>query len=395
MTALDTAHVMYRRWFGREYDLAALDAVLAVAASTWLDGDPPWLLVVSGSGAAKTETIMPLAEAGAVVVSTLSGEAGLLSGTSEKEKTGDSTGGLLREIGERGLLVIKDFTSVLSMHRDTRAIVLAALREIYDGRWSRNVGTDGGRTLMWSGRLVLIGAVTSAWDSAYAATAAMGDRFVLVRVDSTESRRAAGLQALRNINHETVMRRELGEAVGNLLATVDPSTAAVLTDDEMVTLLDLADVVTRARTAVERDFNGNVIMAHAPEMPTRFVKQLGQVVRGGIALGMAREHAMSVAVRCAGDSMPPLRLHTLTDVSGHPLSTTSEVVKRLQLPRKTVDRTLQELHLLGLLVVDDEPWGDSVRWLYSLAPGIDADAVAALGSRRLARVVSTPVKETR
>jgi hypothetical protein len=188
------------------------------------------------------------------------------------------------------------------------------------------------------------------------------------------------------------MRRELGEAVGNLLATVDPSTAPVLTDDEMVTLLDLADVVTRARTAVERDYNGNVIMAHAPEMPTRFVKQLGQVARGGIALGMTREHAMSVAVRCAGDSMPPLRLKALTDISGQPLASTSDVTKRLQLPRKTVDRTLQELHLLGLLVVDDEPWGDSVRWLYSLAPGIDADAVAALGSRRLARVVRTPVK---
>jgi hypothetical protein len=25
-------------------------------------------------------------------------------------------------------------------------LVLAALREIYDGRWERNVGTDGGRT---------------------------------------------------------------------------------------------------------------------------------------------------------------------------------------------------------------------------------------------------------
>ena len=33
------------------------------------------------------------------------------------------------------------------MNRDTRAKVLAALREVYDGRWDRNVGTDGGRTL--------------------------------------------------------------------------------------------------------------------------------------------------------------------------------------------------------------------------------------------------------
>ncbi len=32
-------------------------------------------------------------------------------------------------------------------------------------------------------------------------------------------------------------------------------------------------------------------------------------------------------------------------------------MKRLQLPRKTVDRVLQELHLLGLLVVAKVPRG--------------------------------------
>ena len=390
---LDHVHGVFTRWFGQDYDLTALDAVLAVAVSAELNGDPPWLLIVSGSGAAKTETVMPLASAGAVVVSTLSGEAALLSGTSEKEKTKRSTGGLLREVGDRGLLVVKDFTSILAMNRDTRAIVLAALREIYDGRWVRNVGTDGGRTLTWKGRLVLIGAVTSAWDSAYAAVSTMGDRFVLVRVDSAQNRRTAGLQALRNVNHEAQMRHELGKAIEDLLGGINPATAPDLTDDEMLTLLDLADVVTRARTAVERDYAGNVVFAHAPEMPTRFAKQLAQIVRGGITLGLNRTEAMNVAVRCAGDSLPPLRLYTLTDISGNPLSRTADTVKRLQLPRMTVDRTLQELHLLGLLVVEDQPYGeDKVRWLYSLAPGIDQAAVASLAARRLTRNVSTPVK---
>ena len=39
-----------------------------------------------------------------------------------------------------------------------RAGVLAALREIHDGRWERNLGTDGGRSLAWTGRLVIVGA---------------------------------------------------------------------------------------------------------------------------------------------------------------------------------------------------------------------------------------------
>jgi hypothetical protein len=62
--------------------------------------------------------------------------------------------------------------------------VLSALREIYDGRWDRPVGVDGGRTLAWAGRIAVVGAVTTAWDRAHDVVAAMGDRFVLIRTDS-------------------------------------------------------------------------------------------------------------------------------------------------------------------------------------------------------------------
>lgn len=383
---LIAVHAVYRRWFGDSYDLDALDCVLATAAAERLGGDPPWLLVVSGSGAAKTETVVPLSGAGAVVESTINGEAALLSGTATKEKAKDATGGLLRKIGPRGVLVIKDVTSILSMNRDTRALVLAALREIYDGHWSRNVGTEGGKTLSWRGRLVVIGAVTTAWDSAHQVISTMGDRFLLVRIDSTGTvnRRAAGRQALRNVDHEVQMRKELQASVGAILGAVREGMPVELTEEEMDTILDLADIVTRARTAVERNYNGEVLFAHAAEMPTRLAKQLAQVTRGGVAIGLDRADALALAVRCAGDTMPPIRLRVLVDVSANPDSGTAAVVKRLQLPRKTVDRVLQELHLLTLLVMDGQPYGpegDKVRWLYSLADDVDPLILKRLGDR--------------
>lgn len=377
----------YRRWLGDGYDLGVLDAVLCTAAAERLGGDPPWLLVVGGPGAAKTETLLPLTGAGAAVVSTVSGEAALLSGTPEKEKAADATGGLLRQLGGRGLLVIKDVTSILSMNRDTRALVLAALREIHDGAWSREVGAEGGRTLSWRGRLVLLGAVTTAWDSAYRVVAAMGDRFVLVRLGSDAAyRRKAGMRAMLNTGSEAAMRDELSAVTATLLAgaQVPPP----LPDGDLEALLDLADVVTRARTAVERDFQGNPAFAHALEVPTRFAKQLVQIVRGGLAIGMSRDAAMAVACRCAGDSMPPLRNRVLSYVAANQCSLTAKVVAALQLPRNTVDRTLQELHLLGLLVVDEQPYGQSVRWAYSLAGDVDPAAVAKLSSN-----VTTPLRE--
>jgi hypothetical protein len=369
--SIDQARVVFRRWLGDEYDMDAIHAVLATAAVERLDGDPLWTLLVSGSGNAKTETVQALSGAGGVVVSTITSDGALLSASPRRERAKDATGGLLRKLGPTGLLVIKDVTSILSMDRNVRSAVLAALREIHDGCWVRNVGTDGGRTLEWNGRLAIVGAVTTAWDRAHDVIASMGDRFVLLRMDSSTGRIAAGLRAVGNTGDEPDMRAELAAAVAGVLATVDKGAAIKLTDAEVARILAAANVVTLARTAVDYDYQGNVIDAHAPEMPTRFAKQLTQIVRGAVAVGMDRDDAMALAIRCARDSMPPLRLSILLDVAAHPASSTQEVRRRLGKPRNTIDRQLQALHMLDVLTCDEVDEGRGMRWRYCLAPGID------------------------
>jgi hypothetical protein len=393
--SLADVHDAYLQWFGDDYDLGALNVVLCAAAAEKLSGDPPWVLVVGGSGAAKTETLAPLTGAGAVSISTITGEAALLSGTPAKSRAKHATGGLLRKIGSSGTLVVKDFTSILSMNRDTRAHVLAALREIYDGHWTRNVGTDGGFTLTWRGRIVVIGAVTTAWDAAHQVVSTMGDRFVLVRLRTRDHRRAAGRQAMANVGDEVQMRHRLAEVAGKLLttaaATVNGEPEPGLTEDESGQLLGLADLVTRARTPVERDYQGNPAFAHDLEMPTRYAKQLVQIARGGLLLGLGRDTAMRVAARCCHDTIPPLRRVILADVADHPDSFTPDVADRVQIPKTTVDRTLQELQLLGLLRVDHIRYGenDRLRWIYTLAPGVDHGDLA-----KCTRNVSTTQVET-
>lgn len=375
---LDETHEVFRRWLGDEYDLDALDVVLATAAVEKLDGDPLWLLLISGSGNAKTETVQALDGAGALITSTISSAGALLSATSKRERSTDATGGLLRKLGDHGLLVIKDVTSILSASRDARAEILAALREVYDGRWSRNVGTDGGRTLDWRGRLTFVGAVTTAWDRAHDVIASMGDRFVLVRMDSTTGRLEAGRRAIGNTGEEVRMRGELAAAVGGLLLSAE-RTGVQLSEVETERLLAAANLVTLARTGVEYDYRGDVIDAHMPEMPTRFAKQLAQVVRGAVAIGVTRDHALQLAVRCARDSMPPLRLAILDDIAAHPGSTVAEVRRRLGKPRATIDRQLQALHMLDVLDVAEEEseWAGrpATRWYYTVASNIDPTAL--------------------
>ena len=75
----------------------------------------------------------------------------------------------------------------------------------------------------------------------------MGDRFVLVRMDSTQGRQAAGRHAIRNTGREAVMRAELSDAVAQMMAGIDLA-GVTLTDAETDRLLAAADLVTLART---------------------------------------------------------------------------------------------------------------------------------------------------
>jgi hypothetical protein len=374
-------HKIFKKWFGAEYDLGILDAVLAVVAAEKLSGDPPWLLIISGPGNAKTETIQATSGLSARVVSTIASEGALLSASPRRSRAKTATGGLLRQIGERGVLAIKDFTSIISASHEVRMQVLAALREVHDGHWVRNVGSDGGQTLEWRGRVVVIGACTTVWDQAHTVVSTMGDRFVLVRANSNTGRMAAGAMAIRNTGTEPEMRCRLAEAVAGLIGQVKPDCPCDLTNTERRRILRAADIVTLARTGVQTDYRGDIIDAHAPEMPTRFSRQLTQIMRGGLAIGMSRTEAMALVMRCARNSMPPLRLAILEDIAANPNSRIIDVRRRLQRPRATTDRALQALHVLGLLVCDEEEEqrGDNTRYIrrYSLTRGVALSALSA------------------
>jgi hypothetical protein len=150
-------------------------------------------------------------------------------------------------------------------------------------------------------------------------------------------------------------------------------------------LVKMADIVTYARTAVERDYQGNIVNAHMPEMPTRFAKQLAQLVRGGVAIGMARVKAMRLAVRCARDSIPPLRLEILLDVATNPEARPGEVRARIDKPWRTTQREMEALHMLSLLKCEEEEEeeedGETKKktiWRYSLADRFDRGTLLAM-----------------
>lgn len=339
-----------RRWL-RMNDMRPLRAVLAAALATRLPGDPVWLLVVAAASSAKTELLSPLFgldwvhPAGAIT------EAALLSGTSDKDRAKDATGGLLRQVGPRGLLVCKDFGSVLSMHRDTRARTLAALREVYDGRWDRPVGVDGARVLHWHGHCGLLGGTTPAIDRYHAVLALLGDRFVMIRIRESDNPIADAETALRHAygGHEQDMRAQIAEAVQGLLTHTDAAAPPPTADAETATrLAQLAVFTARARTPTDRDsYNGDLLSLPAVEGPGRLVVQYARL--HGAATLLGDPDPLGTVRRVAADSMPATRARLALELlAASAPQATSAIARTLGMPTKTTSRYLDDLAVLGL-----------------------------------------------
>jgi hypothetical protein len=227
-------------------------------------------------------------------------EAALLSGTPARDRDKAAKGGLLRHIGDFGIMLIKDFTSVLAQNRDTRAEALAALREVFDGRWDRPVGTGGGIVLSWSGKCGLIGGCTPTIDRHHAVMGTLGERFLFYRVtvedpDDQASRR------LGSRRHETDMRRELHAAVAGVLAGVDTDADIATDPDEDRWLVSLAVWTAKARTPVERDgYSREVVVMPESEGPARIVTQLGAMRNGLAAIGAPLHERWAILHKLAG-----------------------------------------------------------------------------------------------
>jgi hypothetical protein len=206
---------VFQRWLLLQ-DTTPIYAVLGTVAANLLPGDPVWLGLIAPPSSAKTEILNSVSSLPYVVQAATLTPAGLLSGTPKKQQHASAKGGLLRQIGAFGIICLKDFGSILSMRPDAKAEALAALREIFDGAWTRVLGTEGGRVLEWKGKVGLVFGATGVMDAHHSVISGMGDRFLLNRLIPD---RGQFKRALSHTGAATKqMRQELAEAVARLFA---------------------------------------------------------------------------------------------------------------------------------------------------------------------------------
>ena len=366
-TPLDELRAVFARWLYLPDDRAVL-AVLGTVAANLLDGDPVWLLLVGPPGGGKSEILQSAGGLEFVHPVASLTEPALLSGTARKDRDPSAKGGLLRVIGSRGIILCKDFGSVLSMHRDARAQVMAALREIYDGSWTRHLGVDGGRTLAWSGHVGLIAGCTPTIDRHHAVMGAMGERFILFRLPPSDSAEQAR-RALAHAGSEIQMRSEIAAAVGKLFESEPGSGGSDLAgpqprskdDDER--LVSLATLVVRCRSAIERDsYSREIELIPEPEAPTRLVVVLGRLLAGLDSIGANRDETWSVVVKAGLDSIPAIRRDVMNALSKTDVLNTSQIAEAINYPSQTTRRALEDLTAHGITCKESGGNGKADNW---------------------------------
>lgn len=348
-------------------DSGALLTTMAAIVANTLAGDPVWLLNVGASGSGKTELLQPFTDLPKIFVAATLNEAALLSGSSKKDRPKEASGGLLRTIGKRGIILLKDFGSILSMREDDTRKVLMALREIYDGSWTRLLGTDGGVTLTWEGKVGLIaGCTQSAVEMHHTQMSTLGERFLYYRLPQADATHLARM-ALSHIGSEVEMRRELKTAVQlwwlEIQEHKDERAAQALSPEDTAFLVALSTFVAPCRTAIERHrYSRDIEYVTDPEAPGRISRALAQLLAGFTLIGVDHSERRRLIRKVGLDSIPILRRRAIEHLANRGTQTTGDIATALDCPKQTLRRSLEELAAYRVLIRDSGGNGKADAW---------------------------------
>lgn len=359
------------KWFYQP-DLQALEIILSVAYAHNFPGKgekPVWIFVIGASGSAKTSIVPDVLEAGFsnVTVASEISDKTFLSGFQPRgrevkgrgtKKAGSKKAkdySMLSRMGESAILCFKDFTTFISLDHQKRASIAAQLREIWDGKTSKDVGSHD-EQIKWEGKLTIIACATRRLEKAWSVYRSMGDRFLTVRWlagDPIETAAAAAKQQGHVEEISAGLKRAVKDFLNTRYHTPPP-------DTEKTGLVYLARLVAWVRTQVERS-GKEIVDIDEEEMPTRLNMALARVAQAHASLfnhEQVEEEDLAAARRVALDTIPSRR-RTLIELLPAPPEELSlaDIIDQTGLHANIIKTTMEELEAIGVVRGDKTDTG--------------------------------------
>jgi hypothetical protein len=352
---LDDLKKVVQKWLCLE-SLQVLDVIVGTYIANRFPADPLWMIIIGPPSSAKTE-IMRAFEGHkySKFISNLTPST-MASGILPKNGRPDPS--LLPQLNDK-LVVLKDFTTVLSMRSEQQAEILAQLRETYDGQYSKIFGN--GKEVNWRGRYGLLAACTPVYDKHYSVIGSMGERFLIYRTDPVNGG-MTGTHAQKLVGQEETMRKEIREALHKFIDQFERLDGVGMGKDEAVNLkiINLACFVAIGRCAVDRDRYSQALQyTPMPEGTPRLVKQFMQI-GAGIALANGRviidDDVYQVLKKIGRDLISTQRLRVLDYLwregvfeADDVWDNTPRIANAVNLPGQTAKMTLEDLMVVGAL----------------------------------------------
>lgn len=355
-------------------DKNILKVLIGTVVANQLPGDPNWIFIVSNSSGGKTEFLQSLYDIGVdgkKLVTPIS-DMTVNAFASGQKKIGKETS-LLHKMPRGGLLVFKDFTSLLSKNKEAKGEIFKQLREIYDGSYVKKTGT--GDDVAWVGKVGAIAGATEVIYEHQEEFSAMGDRFLMYSLIQPD--RALVLEFLTSderINADREAERthlkncvtEYMDRVFEAMNTEKIDLAPEIKKD----ICAVADFCTKVRSGVVVDDKktDRIKFVPSPEMPMRMLHQLIQLAKsfvvmrkiepaGGLASnnikGYLSNEETAILYKIAFDSIPikrRLALKLLTQYSHG--ATTKALAVALNYQSPVVGGWMAQLNGLGICTRD-------------------------------------------
>jgi len=271
-------------------DKGIIKTIAAAILSNQMSGFPVWLFLVGSSSGGKSEFIQAFNDI------TLNGRPLMFpisdltvnAMASGQKKIGKETS-LLHQMPPGGMLMFKDFTSMVSKAKEAKAEIFKQLREIYDGSYTKRTGT--GDNVEWDGKVGAIAGATEVIYEYQEEFSAMGDRFVMYSLiqPSREALVDFVMDESRINNDKIAERARLRIAVKSYMEfLIDNFKEEEIHLDPAVkeNLKKVADFCTRVRSGVIVDERKSHIVKFVPsiEMPIRMLHQLISMAKAMIAM---------------------------------------------------------------------------------------------------------------